>query len=220
MEIKNIILRFITGVSHFVKALIRCIFSGKIPGRAYLQRFILILAALTPLVWYFPHVWEDLGENAWQILVVIMLLRPLSQVFPRLKIFMALVPFRKELGILCASMVLAHGAGFYIANDLPIVSSFFDFTYWTFDDNQGYAHVAGLVAVPLLLTSNRWSQVLLKRNWKRIQYLAYVFFLAGGLHTVLIFNDDWIFYVVEMITVIGFWVLAHYKIVLWKKLSS
>jgi DMSO/TMAO reductase YedYZ heme-binding membrane subunit len=34
----------------------------------------------------------------------------------------------------------------------------------------------------LLITSNNLSMMLLKKNWKRIQKLAYVYFYAGGIY--------------------------------------
>jgi DMSO/TMAO reductase YedYZ heme-binding membrane subunit len=195
----------------------RIIFDGKIPGRIWIQRILIALAALTPLIWFFPEYWEDFGEYTWQILVVIMLVRPLANVFPKIRLFMALVPLRKELGILCASMVLAHGVGFYLSINEPIIAGFFDWTYWTFDDNQGYAHVGAILAIILLITSNTWSQKILKRNWKRIQYLAYAFFLTGGIHAVLAKGDDHLFYLAEMIIVWIVWMLAYFKVVLWKR---
>jgi DMSO/TMAO reductase YedYZ heme-binding membrane subunit len=188
----------------------RLIFKGIIPFRKFLQRILLGLAAITPLIWYIPDPWKDLGWGAWYLLFFIMLIRPLADIFPNIRLFRALVFFRKETGILCASLVLAHGVGFYLANNLPVISSFFDFTYWTFDNNAGYAHIGGLLAVILLITSNKWSQVILKRNWKRVQRLAYAFFLVGGLHIALI-GDETVSIFLQMGTVIVLWLLAHFR---------
>jgi DMSO/TMAO reductase YedYZ heme-binding membrane subunit len=194
----------------------RFFFLGIIPFRGYFQRFFLVLASLTPLIWYFPENWRMFGDIGWMLLIFILAIRPVSAVFPKIGLLRSLVPFRKETGILCAALALSHGAGFYISNQFPIVSSFFDFTFWTFNDNQGYAHLAGLTAIVLLITSNRWSQILLKRNWKKLQKLAYVFFLTAGLHVALI-GDDMAETFIQMGFVVGFWFLAHYKIVLWKR---
>ena len=206
--------KFAQSVIHFFKQLI---FEGKIPFLKYIKRFLLLLAALTPLIWYFPDSWRDLGELAWNILVFIIAIRPLADLFPKIKLFRALVPLRKETGILCAALVLAHGSGYYLSNNWPIIRSFFDFQFWTFNNNAGYAHVGGVLAFILLITSNKWAQIILKKNWKRIQYLAYAFFLSGGLHIVLIGGDDSIIVLIEMVVLIILWLLAHFKVVIFKE---
>ena len=46
-----------------------------------------------------------------------------------------------------------------------------------------------MIFTPLLLTSNSFSVIKLGKNWKRLQYLAYVMFLAVVLHAGLAVED-------------------------------
>lgn len=66
-------------------------------------------------------------------------------------------------------------------------------------------YVAGFIGVllliPLLLTSNRKSMKALKKNWKKLQSLAYVIVILSLLHIVLL-DKTWLIYAV--IVGIGF----------------
>jgi DMSO/TMAO reductase YedYZ heme-binding membrane subunit len=138
-----------------------------------------------------------LGDAAvsglWKInsiaIFIVMLIRPLSDLLPRQKWLRAFVTFRKELGILSALIVLSFGVAKYISWGWgDFMFTYFSADYWRFPEATAWGHLGELVAVPLLLTSNLWSQKKLKKHWKTIQRLAYVYFFAGGYYVYVAFG--------------------------------
>jgi len=162
------------------------LFEGKIPFFSFLQKVFLFSAA-APIVWifFFPDNYRELGEMCFNLLIAILALRPLGDIFPGLRIFRGLLPLRKEAGILCGSLGVAHGIGYFLVNDLSFSDIFSSYLY----DPRGYFFwgvIAVVIAFLLASTSNLFSMRLLKRNWKRLHRLVYVFFFATVLHIVII----------------------------------
>ena len=56
--------------------------------------------------------------------------------------------------------------------------------------------------------------ILLKKNWKRIQKLSYVYFYAGGIYEVLAFGDVFAGYAM---TVVSFFVVLAFTLKTFKK---
>ena len=118
-----------------------------------------------------------------------MLIRPLSDLFPKQKWLRVLVILRKELGILSALIVLSFGVAKYINWGWEdFVFTYFSLDYWRFPSATAWGHLGELAAVPLLLTSNLWAQKKLKKHWKTVQKLAYVYFFAGGYYVYVAFG--------------------------------
>jgi len=106
-----------------------------------------------------------------------MIIRPLADIFPTVKILRKLVFLRKSLGILSAMIIVTIMISGWIQNpDLTF------FNYFSSDKWQiGYpiiARISEFTAIILLATSNTYSMKLLKKNWKRIQRLSYPYFFA------------------------------------------
>ncbi len=139
---------------------------------------------------------------------VLMLLRPLADIyseFPWLKRFVLL---RKGLGILSASIII----GFALENSITPGSSYFSNLFsWNFFSLHQYAvisHLGDISGLILLLTSNVLSQRILKRNWKRVQKLSYVYFYSGAVYEGFFLSHSFALYallVVTNITVLAWW---------------
>ena len=72
----------------------------------------------------------------------------------------------------------------------------------------GWGLIGIVFAIPVLLTSNKFAMVLLKRKWKHIQSLTYLFFVFGGIHIALI-EDGEGFIAIGAVAVL--WLLAKFK---------
>ena len=159
---------------------------GKIPFRPLLQK-ILLFSAITPIVgiFFFSDSYRELGEICFNLLIAILAIRPLGDIFPGLRIFRGLLPFRKEAGILCGSLGVAHGIGYFLVNNLSFSDIFSSYLY---DPSRHFLWgiIAVVIAFLLAITSNLFSMRLLRRNWKRLHRLVYVFFFVTVAHIVLI----------------------------------
>jgi len=169
---------------------------------------------------YYPTLLSESTEMwLWKInsiaIFLVMIVRPLADLLPKLKWLRALVPMRKELGILSAMIVLGFGLAKYNFWGWEyFVQTYFSLSYWKFPEPAAFGHLGELVAVPLLLTSNLYSQRKLKKHWKTIQRLAYVYFFAGGYYVLVTFNateELWFMAIVAVLTVAA-WAKKKFKL--------
>lgn len=92
-----------------------------------------------------------------------------------------LLRFRRALGLLAFGYVVLHLLVWAIL-DVQIVS-----LMWADIVKRRYITIgmaAGLLLLPLALTSNRWSIRKLGRRWNRLHYLVYPAALLAGLHFI------------------------------------
>lgn len=172
-----------------------------------IQRALLIGALLTPLQYVFPEATPFLWDLSLYAVILLMLFRPLHDLFPKVPLFLKLIPLRKELGIFSASVVAATAAIHYLDPNVDFFRTYFSLDYWSFADNKFWAHIGELTGVILLVTSNITSQKILGRNWKRIQRLSYVYFFAGAFYVWASFDKTiglWSIYFVFAVTFLAF----------------
>ncbi len=163
------------------------IFKGKIPYFSFWGKIILFLS-FVPFVgiFIFPEDFRNLGTYCWSLLLFILFLRPLSDIFTDLKILKSLLAFRKELGILCGSLGISHGIGFFLDNKTPL-SEWFQADYlWDFQQHYFWGVLGFFIVIILTLTSNIFSVKVLKKYWKKMHKLTYIFLLVVAIHIVLI----------------------------------
>ncbi|PIV90701.1 hypothetical protein COW46_00970 [Candidatus Gracilibacteria bacterium CG17_big_fil_post_rev_8_21_14_2_50_48_13] len=146
----------------------------------WFQRLLLIASALTPMLALVPERTAFLWDLSLYAVILLMILRPLRDIFPKNRLFPRLIPLRKELGIFSASVVAASALIHYTSLGFDFLGTYFQAAYWSFEKNQFAAHMGELTGVILLLTSNTLSQKLLGPNWKRLQRLSYVYFFSGA----------------------------------------
>lgn len=102
-----------------------------------------------------------------------------------LDIARALMPLRKEIGILAGMLALVHGLSYILGDPSYILDSHF----WINDGYPtytAYGFVAWIIMILLLLTSNLWSMKFLGPRWKMLHRTVYVALLFVVAHVVAV----------------------------------
>ena len=132
-------------------------------------------------------------QTAFYLLIVIMFSRPLRDIFPKVKILSKIVSIRKELWIIAWCFAFAHVIWYFLENTAPF-SIIINPNIWSIDSFMAWWFIAFFVAIPLTLTSNTFSMIKMwGKNWKKLQYLAYIMFIATIIHIALVKPSDAIF---------------------------
>ncbi len=131
---------------------------------------------------------------------LVMIIRPLADIFTHQLWLRRLVLLRKGFGILSASIII----GFLFASitdpESTYLTSLFTMSFYSFDRYIFFAHIGDITGFILLITSNTFSQRLLRQNWKRIQKLSYVYFYAGGIYEIFALDSTFALYAVILAT--------------------
>jgi sulfoxide reductase heme-binding subunit YedZ len=150
----------------------------------FLKKALLVTAHFSLLAFWFPEFRKDLGELSANILIFILFLSPLARI-TRMRLLNQLMSLRRELGILMAYLALVHGLGYMLDPDWATTL----FPVFPLDSLLGasaayfYGMVALLLTLPLLITSNNFSQKHLGgKNWKRVHLLVYGVFIFAVFH--------------------------------------
>lgn len=162
-------------------------------------KFLLIIISLSfIIVFFFPReTYKEFGEYAWFLLILVMFVRPLKDIFQRCRIFSFLAKFRRELWILVWVFWLAHGIGAFMDQMILInysksyIELFLDPYVWNYTGYMFWWILAGIVSIPLLMTSNGLSVSILWKHWKTLQRFSYIMFVLVGLHIYFIKKDIW-----------------------------
>jgi DMSO/TMAO reductase YedYZ heme-binding membrane subunit len=143
---------------------------------------------------------------------LVMIVRPLADILTW-NWLRSLVILRKGLGILSASIIASFALGKIFDPASTYLTTMFSLKFFSFANYAFFAHVGDLTGFILLLTSNTFSQRLLKRNWKRVQRLSYAYFYAGGIYEAFALGS--IFALVAMIIVtvltVSAWWIKRYR---------
>ncbi len=138
---------------------------------------------------------------------LVMLIRPLADIFRKQLWLRKLVILRKSFGIFSASIII----GFMFGKIIPLHSNYllsiFTLEYWSFKNYIFFAHLSDITGLILLVTSNNFSMILLKRNWKRIQRLAYVYFYSAGIYETYNLESKlslWAMVIITIVTITAF----------------
>lgn len=126
----------------------------------------------------------QLGEWAWQLLILVLFLKPIIKILNR-KELMWLLTYRRELGILCAYFAFSHLAGNIITFKIYKVENYLPFNNFLFP-----AAIASIIFIFLYLSSNNISMRFLKRNWKRLQSLSYLLLPLISTHQILLKQES------------------------------
>lgn len=151
-----------------------------------------IFSLFSLFIFFTPWSYKDFWSFAWGLLVFIMFLRPISDIFHKVRSFKTILTLRRELWIIVWCFAIAHFVWYFIYESLWF-SNIFDSQFWDFRGYLWWWSLALLVAFPLLFTSNNFSVNKLWKYWKTLQRLAYFMFFFTAIHIFLIhpFRDFW-----------------------------
>jgi methionine sulfoxide reductase heme-binding subunit len=165
---------------------------------AFVVKSCIWLLALTPLSW---NLWlgfsnqlgpdpgkalvDGLGLWALRLLLITLVLRPLKDITGK-SIF---IQVRRLLGLFAWFYASLHfsAAIFYVIgwSVAELLKAFSEKTYIIL------GILAWLAMLPLGLTSNRWSQHKLGRNWRRLHQLIYPLAISACLHFIWLVRSDY-----------------------------
>ena len=185
----------------------------------YIRIGILILSFATLGLLIFPEFInpKETGEWALELLWILLFIPIFAKVFNQ-SLAKKFIPWRKELGILMGMLGLVHGLQYFAFGG--IITNLFDSNFWIAGFQMPF-FVAGFIAViistALLVTSNLYSQIKMKKYWKILHRLVYPLLILVILHVAFIKSAkigqiSW----EEFIPVIVYFGL---KIAEWKRVS-
>ncbi len=219
------------------------LFEGEVPGIEIFHKILIYLWVFGVPVFYFLGLrywflgYEIFGKDiysilfllTWYAVVFVMFVRPLADIFPKLKILRRLVVLRKWFGIFSASIIVTMLFAKWIQNPSSF-AAFFTLQAWSlspdmisrFFSTRDWSMLLSLcsrlseiTALILLIISNTFSQRILGIWWKRIQKTAYIYFYAGPI-VALQYSNNPLEYYIPMILLPIIWLLAHFRVKLWK----
>lgn len=133
------------------------------------------------------------GVFALILVCIILFSKPLSVIFPKLEFFRKFLMFRREMGVLAFWLAMFHGVLllFYLkllsTTSLPQTLNLNGFLFWG---------ILALIGMFLLgITSNTLSQIKLKQNWKKLQYLAYPTLTFILIHKAIVKNEIYPYFI-------------------------
>lgn len=140
---------------------------------------------------------------------LVMMIRPLADLFPRITWIRPLVILRKGFGVLSASIIVGIMLSKFMVNGVGYVHTFFSPAHWSLAGGAILSPIGDLSALILLITSNKFSKRVLGKSWKRIQKLAYVYFYAGALYEFILLGQALVLFAMLLVTATVF--LAYLK---------
>lgn len=135
-------------------------------------------------------------------LLFVMLIRPLADLVTKTKWLRPLVILRKGAGVFSASIIFSFLLSKIIIDPCGYFSSFATSAYWSLDKFMLFAHLADISAFFLLITSNRFSKLVLGKWWKRTQKLSYVYFFGSSLYLYFALEETIMLYFMALVSLI------------------
>ncbi len=151
-----------------------------------------ILMVLPGILVLYPEIpnYKILYAAAHVSLFLVMIVRPLADLLPRIRFVRPLVILRKGMGVFSASIIVSFLLTKLIMDPLGYLAGFATAEYWSLENLALLIHLADISAILLLITSNNLSKRLLGSNWKRLQRLSYVYFYGSALYVFFILEDN------------------------------
>lgn len=172
---------------------------------------LLSLSIFSGIVFFYPiESFVKFGKISWYLLIIVMFIRPLNDILPKLKIFWFLMKFRRQLWILIWIFVYAHAIWFIKWMQFDSVTDFIvDSNTWNYKWVVFWWFMALIACTPLLFTANSIATKFLWRKWKTLHRLAYLMFVLVAIH-IYIIRWDVSSIIVILLWFIIYWV-AYYK---------
>ena len=181
--------------------------------RKYIGYFLILLSFASFGYMFDEHSVKESGEKAITVLWIILWIPIFARVF-WLRIAQALMPLRKELGILMGTLAFVHSSRFFLSN----IDYTFTRAFWIQDGFLSFLSFwvfALIFTIPLTLTSNTWSMKVMGKYWKYLHRTVYGIILFVIAHVVLLNLYKW----VEIVPVIVLILYFFFKVLEWKGIS-
>ncbi|MCA9364986.1 MAG: hypothetical protein KC736_03780 [Candidatus Moranbacteria bacterium] len=172
---------------------------------------IMLMVLPTAIAYYNEKLPPDLTGKLFSLSILsatlVMSIRPLANLLPKIRILGPLVILRKGIGAFSASIIVSIMLSKIILFGWDYIAQFATLQYWSLTNYAFLARIGDITAVLLLATSNNYAKRVLGKNWKRIQRTAYLYFYAGGLYELLVIHDPFAPFALTIVTVL---VIAAY----------
>jgi sulfoxide reductase heme-binding subunit YedZ len=162
-----------------------------------LARIVVHVGAWIPMIilfldWWYWRLVDPIREaTLWTgkvgiiLLVLSLAVTPLNIVFG----WKWIIPLKKPLGLYAFMYLTVHFLLFvaldYGLNPAQIVDAIFEKQYAL------VGLIAFILLIPLAITSNKYSQRKLRKNWKKLHQLVYLIGILGVLHYLLLVKNDY-----------------------------
>ena len=176
---------------------------------------------LLPIAFYITNAYNlgfkiefgDFGGIAWFFLIIIMIVRPLVDLFPSFLLFTKLLSVRRGMGIMMGMAGLTHGLGYFYAHPSAIKKlAIGTSNLWAWNGMFVYGIIAMVFATLLLITSNNFSVRFLGMKWKWLHKTVLIVFYMTCIHVALV--DFGKIDPIPLILGVGVFILRFF---VWKK---
>ena len=176
------------------------IYNWSIPYKKEISTIIIAFSLICiPIAWFYMRLQDNLYwsffvtdnfmwllyDISWFSVVLVMAVRPLKDIFPRIWIFRTLCYYRKALWILSSIIIVTHLFWWLYFNPASLERYFMSARWevWL----ALTARLSEITALILLLTSNDISQKILWQWWKHVQRSSYIYFITWGIMAAQLF---------------------------------
>ncbi len=160
-----------------------------------IKLILLILSFLSLYVFIDVETYSLMWKISWLFLIIVMIIRPLKDIFPKCRLFSFLLKFRRELAIIVWNYWVAHWVWAILSYynliwwEKTYLQIIFDGYTWNPAWYMFWWMLSIIVCIPLLLTSNAFSTKKMWKYWKNLQRLAYLMFVLVWIH-IYVFNKE------------------------------
>jgi DMSO/TMAO reductase YedYZ heme-binding membrane subunit len=180
----------------------------------YIQETLLVVSVLTlmvlpiMIVFYPDIINSNVTLNLYFVshifLFFVMIIRPLADIFTKVRWLRPLVILRKGAGVISASIVVSFILSKLMIDPSGYIATFNTYKYWSMSNYALLAHLADISAVVLIITSNNLSKKILGAWWKKIQQLSYIYFYASVLYVYLSYGGTDLLFALVIITIVTY----------------
>lgn len=176
-----------------------------------------LIAFITANAWlgapWFPVTSSNLY---WEVAMIAatftLVIRPIYDLFPQSDILRELLKWRKGIGLISSGIVISFWLGRNVSLVNPSVFwDYFSANKWSLSMENLLERTTEITAWTLFLISNKWMVLHANRLWRRLQKLAYVYFLSAALLLTLIHEKTY-----GLVCLVLFF--AIYQVWIYKKL--
>lgn len=162
----------------------------------YIIPLLLIILLVSVFQTYNTDLLSEFGEIAFMLLFILLILKPLSVLIPKISFLRKTLMYRRELGIIIAYFAFAHGLSYLY---------YIEFESWNYPSLGIYTGIFALLIMFLLyITSNTYSMIKLGKKWKLLHAFVYLIFYLTIFHVLAIksFKGEYHYVLFALIVII------------------